>query len=304
MTDLPNSPPITVGVGLRHPHFQDALQCHPGGPDSIDFLEVHAENFFAPESAATAILKDIASIHPVSIHGTAMGLGSLAGIPDQHLTNFAQLVDVIDPLLVSEHAAFTWGTNDHQVMHSGDLLPIPFNQITLQCMADNVQRIQERLGRTLLIENLSAYITPEGSTFSETQFLTELTQSTGCQLLVDINNLAVNAHNNQLHTLTTLDANPLTAISQWLNEIPEHAVGELHLAGCSPDQAGRFMVDDHGYFTSEIVWKGYELALQRFGAVPTLIEWDTNLPDWQTLMDEARKARSIAHRTLNICEVA
>ena len=272
-----------VGVGLRHVHYQDVLTA----PADIDFVEVHAENFFASGGAALNILDQVAERYPVSLHGTAMGLGSVSGVPAQHMDALTALVERYSPVLVSEHAAFTWGHSDYSRHHAGDLLPIAFNEKTLGAMSENIIKLQSRLKRNILIENLSAYITPEGSTFSETDFLTALTARTGCKLLVDLNNLAVN-------TFNAGDKTPLKSITDWLQRIPKDAVGEIHLAGCTPVQAGDIMIDDHSQTVSALVWDAYRLALQRFGHTPTLVEWDTALPEWQVLLGEAAKARTIA----------
>ncbi|WP_281648489.1 DUF692 domain-containing protein [Parendozoicomonas sp. Alg238-R29] len=280
---------VPVGVGLRHVHYHDAL-IHPA---KLDFVEVHAENFFACGGASIEVLKDVAEHYPLSIHGTSMGLGSDAGIPDHFLNKFAHLIEWTKPVLVSEHAAFTWGELDHQIRHAGDLLPIKFDDDSLTTLAENVSRVQDKIGRQLLVENLSAYITPEGNTLEETEFLSALVDKTGCRLLIDINNLAVNAFNANSGNIASR-SDILTSIENWLKRISYDAVGEIHLAGCTPAPAGGIMIDDHSRQVSEIVWEAYRTALNQFGSVPTLIEWDTDLPEWQVLLDEADKARAIA----------
>lgn len=274
-----------VGVGLRHVHYQEALE----NPADLDFIEVHSENFFARGGALPALLKEVAELYPVSLHGTSLGLGSSAGISERHLKSLQQLVSKISPILVSDHAAYAWGQIGNQLHHAGDLLPIAFNEQSLQTMTDNINRVQERLQRTILVENLSAYLEPKGSTFTETEFLTELAKRTDCRLLVDINNLAVNAINSH-------SADIAGDMTQWIYNIPSSIVGEIHLAGCTPVAAGEIMVDDHSKMVSDIVWNVYEQALSHFGATPTLIEWDTDLPEWSVLLTEAEKARTIAAR--------
>ena len=277
-----------VGVGLRHVHYHDALTA----PADLDFIEVHSENFFARGGATLTVLEDIARKYPVSLHGTSLGLGSITGISKQHLDQLDSLVHRINPVMVSDHAAFTWGQVNGNLHHAGDLLPIAFNEQSLQTMTESIQQIQDQLRRTLFVENLSAYIEPAGSTLTETEFLNELVSRTGCKLLVDLNNLAVNAINS---SITELSGNEIvTRIQHWIHQIPADSVGEIHLAGCTPVVAGEVMVDDHSQRVSEQVWQAYALALTRFGQKPTLIEWDTHLPEWRILLDEIQKARTIA----------
>ncbi len=275
-----------IGVGLRHIHYHEALT----NPAPLDFIEVHSENFFAKGGATLSVLKDAADIYNVSLHGTSLGLGSAAGISEQHLESLAALVENVSPVMVSDHAAFAWGEVNGQLHHGGDLLPIPFNQQALQVLADNVNRVQDQLQRTILVENLSAYIELEDSYFAETDFLNELVEQTNCRLLVDLNNIAVNEINRGMGQVTR-------AINQWINDINPNAVGEIHLAGCTPVLPGDIMIDDHGQKVSDAVWRAYKHALWHFGSIPTLIEWDTRLPEWSVLLDEAEKARTIA------CEV-
>ncbi|MRI33122.1 DUF692 domain-containing protein [Endozoicomonas sp. OPT23] len=274
-----------VGVGLRHGHYQQALET----PADLDFIEVHSENFFAKGGALPALLREVSELYPVSLHGTSLGLGSAAGISEQHLNSLHQLANKVSPVMVSDHAAFAWGELGNQLHHGGDLLPVAFNEQSLQTMTDNINRVQEKLQRQILVENLSAYLEPKGSTLTETEFLTELAKRTDCRLLVDINNLAVNAIN-------TGSADISGEIAQWIYSMPSNIVGEIHLAGCTTVPAGEIMVDDHSQMVSDIVWDAYEKALKHFGSTPTLIEWDTDLPEWFVLIGEAEKARTIAAR--------
>ena len=276
-----------IGVGLRHQHYNDALS----SPADIDFVEIHAENFFAEGGIGKSLLSDIKQQYDVSLHATSLGLGSAQIIPSAHLAKLSQLVDEVNPLLVSDHACFSWGQlNDIQV-HAGDLLPVPFNEESLSIMSKNIDTLQRTLKRNILVENLSAYITPAGSTMPETEFLTRLCQNTGCQLLLDLNNLMVNAVNQQ-------EESPLSQATTWLNTIPANIVGEIHLAGCTPVERGELVIDDHSQPVSDEVWALYQSALTRFGSTPTLIEWDLDLPSWATLIAEAAKAKAIAAKVL------
>ena len=186
-----------TGIGWRHPHYAGLLQSRP----ALDFIEVHSENFFGQGGAALALLGQAREHYPVSLHGVGLALGSACGVDTQHLDQLAQLVTRIEPVRVSDHACFARGQlagADAGFVHAADLLPIPFNQAALDVMCSNVQRVQERIGQRLLVENLSAYVTLQGSDRTETSFLVELAQRTGCGLLIDVNNIYVNALNQRL----------------------------------------------------------------------------------------------------------
>jgi uncharacterized protein len=276
-----------VGIGWRHPHYAELLQSQA----VLDFIEVHSENFFGAGGAALAMLGEARAHYPVSLHGVGLALGSACGIDEFHLDQLAQLVTRIEPVRVSDHACFARGplagTTDAPV-HAADLLPIPFNGAALDVMCRNVQRVQERIGRRLLVENLSAYVTLQGSDRTETSFLVELARRTGCGLLVDINNIYVNALNQRL---AGDQADPMESCKTWLDNIPAHLVGELHVAGHR--DCGDIVIDDHGSRVDAAVWALYRHALERFGPVPVLVEWDTDVPALQVLLDEVNRARNI-----------
>ncbi len=273
-----------VGIGWRHPHYAELLETRP----PLDFLEVHSENFFADGGAALALLRQARESYPVSLHGVGLALGSACGVDRWHLDQLARLVERIEPLRISDHACFARAVINGRDVHAGDLLPIPFNQESLDLFCRNVQQVQERLQRPLLVENLSAYLTPAGSDRSETDFLGELAQRTGCSLLVDVNNIYVNALNARI--ADGQDApDPLRACKDWLDQLPAAAVGEIHLAGhCVMED---IVIDDHGSGVGDAVWQLYAHAIARFGAVPTLVEWDTALPPLAVLLGEAERAR-------------
>lgn len=278
-----------IGVGLRHPHFTEALT----NSAAIDFVEVHSENFFAKGGALRQILMDIANCYPVSLHSTAMGLGSASGIPDSYLNQLIDLTSDISPFLMSDHASFAWGNIENDVpVHAGDLLPLVYNNENLSIMVKHVDQIQQSLGRQLLVENLSAYIALPGSTMSEQTFLTKLSERTQCGLLLDLNNILVNLHNDDSN-------NSLEGAKNWLDGIPTNSVGEIHLAGFSVPSPGNIAVDDHSQPVSEVCWELYAYSLKKFGSIPTLIEWDNQLPEWQVLIKQADKARDIAKRVLS-----
>lgn len=276
----------TVGIGWRHTHYAVLLDQQP----ALDFIEVHSENFFSPGGAALAVLHQGREHYPVSLHGVGLSLGSATGIDDWHLDRLASLVREIEPVLVSDHASFARGTG----LHAADLLPVPMSHAALEAMCANVNRVQDRLQRTVAVENLSAYVTWRVADMDEPTFLNALAQRTGCQLLVDVNNICVNALNAQLRG-ESLD--PLADCRRWLDAIEPHHVAELHLAGHV--HCGDIVIDDHGSRVDDAVWSLYGHAVERLGAVPTLIEWDTDLPELQVLLDEAGRARSTAESALH-----
>ncbi|MDT8990406.1 DUF692 domain-containing protein [Curvibacter sp. APW13] len=283
-----------VGIGWRHPHYRELLERQP----ALDFVEVHSENFFAEGGAALAVLEQGRARYPVSLHGVGLSLGSVAGVDPWHLDRLAQLVERVDPVRVSDHASFARAPWGGSVVHAADLLPIPFTDAALDVLCANVQQVQQRLGRTLLVENLSAYLqwkTPQGqSAWSEPAFLNALVRRSGCGLLVDVNNIYVNACNA---ARLGDGANPLQACTEWLDAIDPAAVGEIHLAGhCHVVEAeGEIFIDDHGSRVATPVWQLYAHAVHRFGPVATLIEWDTDVPALDVLLDEAALARRIQH---------
>ncbi|MDZ4282751.1 MAG: DUF692 domain-containing protein [Hydrogenophaga sp.] len=284
---------VPLGIGWRHPHHAELLQRQP----ALDFIEVHSENFFAQGGAARAVLRQGREHYPVSLHGVGLSLGSVCGIDDTHLDQLASLVAEIEPVRVSDHACFARGglsSHPAQTVHASDLLPTPFTREALDAMCANVQRVQDRLRRPIAVENLSAYVRWRDNELGEPEFLNLLAQRTGCQLLVDVNNIFVNALND---TLQGSMHDPLVVCKNWLDAIDPGDVAELHLAGHV--DCGDIVIDDHGSRVAPEVWALYRHALACFGAVPTLIEWDTDVPDLQVLLDEAATARHHASHTLD-----
>ena len=291
------SGPIT-GIGWRHAHYAEVVESRP----AIDFLEVHSENFFADGGAALAVLERGRALYPVSVHGVGLSLGAASGLDTWHLDQLARLVKRIDPVRVSDHASFARGVYRGEVVHAADLLPIAFTDESLDVLSANVSRVQDRLKRRFVVENLSSYLTwthaAHEKVWPEAAFLMELVRRTGCQLLVDVNNIFVNARNAQLQGAL---ADPVQSCREWLNAISPDAVAEIHLAGhCHVnDEHGEIIIDDHGSRVCEPVWALYSHAIKRFGQVPTLIEWDTDVPALSVLLDEAGRARKIA---ANACQ--
>ncbi len=281
---------MATGIGWRHPHYAQVLQRLP----PVGFLQVHSENFFAEGGAALATLQAARAHYPISLHGVGLSLGSALGIDDWHLDQLARLVERIDPIRVSDHACFARGTVAGRTVHAADLLPLPFTHGALDALCANVQRVQERLQRPLLVENLSAYVQFAQADMSETEFLNTLCQRTGCQILLDVNNIYVNALNDQIAGHV---GEPLQQAHQWLNGLNAGCVGELHLAGhCVLDD---IVIDDHGARVCEPVWALYAHAVQRFGNPPALVEWDTQVPALDVLLCEAQRADAVRAQALD-----
>jgi uncharacterized protein (UPF0276 family) len=274
-----------MGIGWRHPHYKELVETKP----ALDYLEVHSENFFGAGGAALAVLREGRANYPISLHGVGLALGSAVGIDDWHLDQLAALVEHIDPIRVSDHACFARGNLHHQAIHAADLLPIPFSHEALNVMCANIQQVQDRLKRSIAVENLSAYVNCEGSEMHECDFLNALAQRTGCQLLVDVNNIYVNALNDRLNGLST---DPMAHCKDWVAAINPAYVAEIHLAGHV--DCGDIVIDDHGSRVKPPVWTLYQHAVKCFGNRPTLIEWDTDIPALNVLLAEAELARSYA----------
>jgi uncharacterized protein len=270
---------LQAGIGWRQPHYAALLEQRP----ALGFVEVHSENFFADGGAALAVLEQGREVYDVSLHGVGLSLGAAAGLDDWHLDRLARLVARIDPVRVSDHASFGRAALDSggPPVHANDLLPIAFTEASLQIMARNVQRVQERLRRALAVENISAYLRWADDSIGEAAFFNALTRRTGCRLLLDVNNLVVNAVN------AGVDA--VAAACRFIDEIDAASVAEIHLAGY--DDSGRLAIDDHGSRVRPAVWQVYRHAIGRLGARPTLVEWDTAIPALDVLLAEAGLAR-------------
>ena len=271
-----------VGIGLRQPHYAEVF----GAPPPLGFVEVHSENFFADGGAALAVLHQARAIYPVSLHGVGLALGSAAGLDPWHLDRLERLVQRIEPVRVSDHACFARATLSlgQSVVHANDLLPIAFTDASLAIMVANVTLVQERLRRPMLVENLSSYVSFADDSMSEPEFFAQLCRRSGCGMLLDVNNIMVNA-------LNAGAPDPLAACCAFIDALPLGIVGEIHLAGYV--DAGEIVIDDHGSRVRSEVWLVYEHALKRFGAVPTLVEWDTALPALDVLLGEAAHAAQV-----------
>ena len=270
-------PPLSnrsAGISLRLPHVAEIAATRP----QLGFLEVHAENYMA-ETAALDRLVELRRDYPVSVHGVALSLGSAEQLDRVHLGRLMALIERVEPMLVSEHLA--WSAIGGNYLN--DLLPLPYTEESLDVFCQHVGEAQETLGRRLLIENPSSYLRFRHSTIPEAEFLTETARRTGCGILCDVNNIYVSANNFRFDPVAYLDS------------LPADVTGEIHLAGHHAAEDADILIDDHGSRVAPPVWELYTAALKRFGPVPTLIEWDTNLPALDVLLDEARHAQELAN---------
>jgi hypothetical protein len=260
-----------AGIGFKAEHFSDAL----AAPAADLWFEVHAENYMVAGGPRLAMLEMLRRDRPLSLHGVGMSLAGAAEPDAEHLAALKRLVDRFEPALVSEHLA--WSRLDGRCFP--DLLPVPrTNEVLARCAA-NIGRVQDALGRRILIENPTHYLALRDHSWNETSFLAELARRSGCGLLIDVNNVAVGAHN--------LGYDP----AAWLEAIPGDYVGEIHLAGHSVDAEGTLLIDSHDEPVSEQVWRLYEALIARIGPRSTLIERDGNLPPFNELMRERNRAQ-------------
>jgi len=263
--------PARAGIGLRAAHHQALLDARP----PLGFIEAHTENYFHEGGAAVHALLQARANYPLSLHGVGLGLGSADGVDRAHLARVKAAISRFEPALVSEHAC--WGHAGGE--HFNDLLPLPYTEEAVRVLAEHVAAAQDFLGRQLLIENVSAYVAFEHAALSEAEFLGEVVARSGCALLLDVNNLYVNAQN--------LGADAAACIAG----LPAGSVREIHVAGHA--RSGNLLIDDHGSPVCEPVWELYRLALARFGPQPTLIEWDNAIPPLDVLVAESRRADAI-----------
>jgi uncharacterized protein len=267
---------MRTGIGLRAQHHAQILAQRP----AIAWLEAHSENYFAHGGSQRDFLMQIRAHYPLSLHGVGLSLGSVDPLDRQHLRELERLVREFDPMLVSEH--LSWGSVGGRFVN--DLLPLPYTEEALRHMADRVRQVQDVLGRQILIENVSSYLQFTCSQMKEWEFLSALARESGCAILLDVNNIYVSAMNHGFHAPTYLQA------------VPVAAVREIHLAGHAVNRVGsrEIRIDTHGESVCQAVWELYALAVERFGHVPTLIEWDTDIPALDVLVAEAHKADSVA----------
>jgi len=268
--------PPGAGVGLKPEHYRTILETNP----DIGFFEVHAENYMGAGGPPHRYLTEIRDRYPLSLHGVGLSIGTDRPLDREHLGRLKGLIERYQPGLFSEHLA--WSTHDAAFLD--DLLPVPYTAETLARVSDHVDEVQETLGRQMLLENPSTYLAFAESTWSETDFIAEIARRTGCGLLLDVNNVHVASTNQQWDPVGYIDAYPLAHVR------------EIHLAGYKreADDKGRpLLIDTHDRPVDRIVWDLFEYVIGLLGPVPTLIEWDADLPAWPELKAEAERAEAI-----------
>jgi uncharacterized protein len=268
-----------AGASFKHEHLAAILDEGP----IRGFFEIHAENYMGaggwPHYALAALRRE----YPVSLHGVSMSIGGPQALDQAHLARFRTLVERFEPSLVSEHLA--WST--HETTYFNDLLPLPYTETTLRRVCEHIDEVQEAIGRPILLENPSTYISFQESTLSEAEFIRSITMRTGCGLLLDINNVFVSATNHGFSPL------------EYLDNLPLSRVDEIHLAGHAvqtDDEGDLLLIDSHDGPVADAVWKLFSIVIAKRGAVPTLIEWDSQIPDWPVLKAEAAMAQAILDR--------
>ncbi|MBB4329978.1 MNIO family bufferin maturase [Rhizobium leguminosarum] len=268
--------PKRAGVGLKAEHYRTVMETSP----DIGFFEVHAENYMGAGGPPHRYLSAIREGYPLSLHGVGLSIGAHRPLDEDHLARLKHLIDRYSPALFSEHLAWS----SHEAGFLNDLLPLPYTNETLSRVVEHVDQVQEILGRQMLLENPSTYLAFTESAWGETDFIAEIVRRTGCGLLLDVNNVHVACINQDWNPIAYLDAYPLSHVQ------------EIHLAGFAPDadEEGRpLLIDAHDRPVEEIVWGLFAHTIERIGPVPTLIEWDANVPDWPTLKAEAERAELI-----------
>jgi uncharacterized protein (UPF0276 family) len=267
---------LSAGIGLRAQHHEEILSRLP----PVGWFEAHSENYFGPGGAHRECLLSIREHYALSLHGVGLSIGSVDPLDLSHLRQLQRLINDVEPMFVSEH--LSWGSARGR--HMNDLLPLPYTEEALRHMAVRVRAVQDALGRQILIENISSYLRFNFPEVPEWEFLTALAQESGCAILLDVNNVYVNAMNHGFDPHT------------YLQGIPRTIVEEMHLAGHTVVRLHErdIRIDTHSTLVCDEVWSLYAAAVRRFGPVPTLIEWDADIPVLPTLQAEAAKADVIA----------
>ncbi|SMX29054.1 hypothetical protein TRP8649_03185 [Pelagimonas phthalicica] len=273
MFDHSNTLPPRPGVGYKPQHFTEIME----NPAPVGWLEIHAENYMGDGGRPLAQLRALAERFPISVHGVGLSIGGEDRLDPDHLARLKHLVSWLNPASFSEHLA--WSTHDSHFLN--DLLPLAYTNDTLTRVADHIDELQEVIGRKMLLENPSSYLAFEESSWSETDFLREVAKRTGCGMLLDVNNVFVSA--------TNLGYSP----QEYIADYPIDLVGEIHLGGHDEDHddhGAPLLIDSHGREVADPVWALLDITLAASGPRPLLIEWDTDVPDWPVLAEEAVRA--------------
>jgi uncharacterized protein (UPF0276 family) len=268
--------PARAGVGLKPEHYRAILDDAP----DIGWFEIHAENYMGEGGPPHAYLTAVRERYPLSLHGVGLSIGGAGPLDKEHLSRLCALDERYEPALFSEHLAWS----SHDTVYLNDLLPMPYTEETLARVCDHINEVQDTLERRMLLENPSTYVAFAETTMSELDFLREIVRRTGCGLLLDVNNVFVQAANHGFDPRAYLD------------DLPAEHVGEIHLGGHAADEdedGSALLIDDHGREVADPVWTLYAQALDRVGPTPTLIEWDNDVPAWPTLFAEAQRADAV-----------
>jgi uncharacterized protein (UPF0276 family) len=274
ISPVPRASDKSCGIGLRSDHYNALIENQP----NIDFIEIHPENYFGG-GAHHQYLERARTLYPLSLHAVGLSLGSTERVCEKHLKNIKSVADKYEPFLISDHASWSRSGN----AHLNDLLPLPYTKQTLQYLCDNIEFTQDFLSRAILVENPSTYISFSHNEMDEAAFMNEIASRTGCKILLDINNIFVQAHNHSF------------SAQNYIDDIKAEHVGELHLAGHIEKKLsnGSLLIDTHNQTVSDDVWELYSYAINKIKARPTLIEWDADLPELSVLVKHAHKARNI-----------
>ncbi len=264
-------PKLGCGVGLRTEHYDVILKEWP----RVDWFEAITENFMDSGGRPLYVLEEVRKRYPIALHGVSLSIGSVDPLDQNYLARLKRLVERIDPAIVSDHLC--WTGVDGENLH--DLLPLPFTEEALKHIVARVKQVQDFIGRPILLENVSSYITYKHSVMPEWEFLSGVAKQSGCGILLDINNVYVNAFNHNFDPY------------EFLRSIPPEYVGQFHLAGHT--DMGKFLFDTHSMPVVKPVWDLYREAIERFGQVATLVEWDENIPEFPVLMEELARAKEI-----------
>ena len=275
MTDPDFRLPARAGLGFKPEHYRDAMVAKA----TVGFYEIHAENYMGAGGAPHAMLERLRADHALSIHGVGLSIGGAGALDRDHLARLRALIDRYQPESFSEHLAWS----SHGAAWLNDLLPMPYTDETLQTICAHIDQTQDALGRRMLLENPSTYVTFEASTWDEVDFLREIARRTGCGLLLDVNNVFVSATNHRTDALA------------YLADFPLHLVGEIHLAGHEAEDLpdGPLLIDSHSRPVADPVWALYEHVISRTGPLPSLIEWDNDVPAFSVLLDEVARAHAV-----------
>ena len=270
-----------VGVGYKPRHHDGVVS----GEHSVSWLEIHAENYMADGGPVIAELKTLRERFPISCHGVGLSIGSEGPLDTEHLQRLKKLLGWLDPVLFSEHLA--WSTHHDRFLN--DLLPVAYNKTTLATVCEHVDQVQDFLSRRMLLENPSTYVAFAETDMREIEFVKEVAARTGCGLLLDVNNVYISATNHGYSP------------EAYIDEFPLEKVGEIHLGGHEADEGEEgetVLIDTHSRPVTDPVWKLYERVIERAGALPTLIEWDNDIPEWNVLAAEAGHALQLQNRAI------